>query len=403
MGSTPSSAGAAARAWRPALGAGVGAAASTLPPPLTVVTYNILADKYATSGAHAYCPPQFLAWPYRKQRILQQVLDFQADLLCLQEVERAFFEGELEPLLAEHGYEGLYASRPRRPVDPPSVPEEGIGLLFRRERLERQASRAVRFADVVPPALSGAKFWEAVKKREDGALLALLRDRASGRSLLAGCTHLYYDPRFPDIKLAQSWLLCRAAVTFLRGQPALGGLAPEQLAARVPVILCGDFNSLAVKRRSDAFDTVPPGGALVGGVYRLLAGEEVDPTHQDHPARRSLGGGARGARDLSTLLLGSRPLRLRSAAAAAWGREPPLTNCTPSFRGCLDYCWLSQGHWAVREALELPYRFDPAPPGAPAAVVDPEHVTDLPPLPDERHPSDHLPLGFRLTLLPPNA
>ena len=84
--------------------------------------------------------------------------------------------------------------------------------------------QAVRFADVVPPALSGAKFWEAVKKREDGALLALLRDRASGRSLLAGCTHLYYDPRFPDIKVGgcprgQSLFGCAGSVAWDGGVP----------------------------------------------------------------------------------------------------------------------------------------------------------------------------------------
>lgn len=34
---------------------------------------------------HKYCPPQFLAWPYRKQRIIQELLGLQPDILCLQE------------------------------------------------------------------------------------------------------------------------------------------------------------------------------------------------------------------------------------------------------------------------------------------------------------------------------
>ena len=144
-----------------------------------MVTYNILADKYATGGMHQYCPPQFLAWPYRKQRILEELLGLRPDILALQEVgaaraaelgpralgqalgccaattarvlpptrhpapcspsspsttillpprppprplpsqltsqvERPFFEAELEPLMAQHGYEALYFSRRRR-------------------------------------------------------------------------------------------------------------------------------------------------------------------------------------------------------------------------------------------------------------------------------------------------
>jgi CCR4-NOT transcription complex subunit 6 len=36
------------------------------------------------------------------------------------------------------------------------------------------------------------------------ALMALLRHRASGQRLLAMCTHLWWKPDVPDIKLAQA-------------------------------------------------------------------------------------------------------------------------------------------------------------------------------------------------------
>ncbi len=48
-------------------------------------------------------------------------------------------------------------------------------------------------------------------------------------------------------------------------------------------------------------------------------------------------------------------LQLRSALAAAWGCDPPVTNKTPQFAGCLDYLWVSPQHWEVAQALELPY------------------------------------------------
>lgn len=291
MGTAASTA--AARSWRPGL--------APLPPgagplaPLTVVTYNILADRYATApgGMHSYCPPQHLAWQERKQRLMQELLSFNADILCLQEVERPFFEAELAPLMARSGYAALYQARRRRPTDPPSVPEEGISLLYKTDRLERRADKAVRLGACVDSGQRG-KFWQAVRVREDGVLLALLRDRATQRHLLAGCTHLFWDPRYPDIKAAQAALLCRAVTKFLREQPALRNLTPEQLGLSMPLVIAGDFNSLPFKRRSDPFDQVVPGQTLVSGAYAILSdpdGSGIDASHTDHPARRSLAEG----------------------------------------------------------------------------------------------------------------
>ena len=42
-------------------------------------------------------------------------------------------------------------------------------------------------------------------------MLALLRERQSQRVILAACTHLYHDPRFPDVKVAEAELLCGQA------------------------------------------------------------------------------------------------------------------------------------------------------------------------------------------------
>ena len=47
------------------------------------------------------------------------------------------------------------------------------------------------------------------EEREDGAVLALLTHRKTGKKLLAASTHLFWNPAFPDIKLAQAALLCK--------------------------------------------------------------------------------------------------------------------------------------------------------------------------------------------------
>jgi len=52
----------------------------------TVLSYNILADAYATSDAYSYCPTWALSWTYRRQNLLREIIGYHADIICLQEV-----------------------------------------------------------------------------------------------------------------------------------------------------------------------------------------------------------------------------------------------------------------------------------------------------------------------------
>jgi len=49
-----------------------------------VMSYNILTDKLATRQLYGYCPSWALTWDYRKQAILKEILDSQADIIALQ-------------------------------------------------------------------------------------------------------------------------------------------------------------------------------------------------------------------------------------------------------------------------------------------------------------------------------
>ena len=50
----------------------------------TVMSYNVLCDKYATRQMYGYCPSWALVWDYRKQSILKEILDSTADIITLQ-------------------------------------------------------------------------------------------------------------------------------------------------------------------------------------------------------------------------------------------------------------------------------------------------------------------------------
>ena len=56
----------------------------------SVLTYNILADSLSMN-ALGYCPDWALAWEYRQENLLDEIINYDADILCLQEVKFFFF------------------------------------------------------------------------------------------------------------------------------------------------------------------------------------------------------------------------------------------------------------------------------------------------------------------------
>lgn len=52
--------------------------------PFSIMSFNILAEIYTTQEAFPYCEAYSLAWAYRKGRILDTILESEADIVCLQ-------------------------------------------------------------------------------------------------------------------------------------------------------------------------------------------------------------------------------------------------------------------------------------------------------------------------------
>ena len=50
----------------------------------SVMSYNVLCDKYATRQQYGYCPSWALAWDYRKTTIMKELLDLTPDIIALQ-------------------------------------------------------------------------------------------------------------------------------------------------------------------------------------------------------------------------------------------------------------------------------------------------------------------------------
>nr|CAD7576669.1 unnamed protein product [Timema californicum] len=105
-----------------------------------VVSYNILADLYADSEVartqlYPYCPSYALTIDYRKQLILRELLGYNADVICLQEVDSKIFDLDLTPVLGYVGYEGVFHRKG-------GTVSEGVACLFHKSKFSRLSTEA---------------------------------------------------------------------------------------------------------------------------------------------------------------------------------------------------------------------------------------------------------------------
>lgn len=58
----------------------------------SILTYNILADAHVRPVWYTHVPSGVLSFENRSQRLLQTILSYQADIICLQEVGKPYFD-----------------------------------------------------------------------------------------------------------------------------------------------------------------------------------------------------------------------------------------------------------------------------------------------------------------------
>uniref|UniRef100_UPI00358FDC0D protein angel homolog 2-like isoform X4 n=1 Tax=Myxine glutinosa TaxID=7769 RepID=UPI00358FDC0D len=192
----------------------------------SLLCYNILAQRLLEENdfLYAHCLPEALCWKDRLKSLLQEFSYFDADILCLQEVQEDHFEEDLKLFLQERGYGCVYK---RRTGDRP----DGCAICYKTKRMELVASREVEFFRPCVNVLS----------KDNVGLVVLLRPLGdpSVEPFCVTNTHLLYNPWRGDIKLAQLALL------FAEIQQFLGSQASNLRSTNhLPLILCGDFNSL---------------------------------------------------------------------------------------------------------------------------------------------------------------
>ena len=214
----------------------------TPPGHCSLVTWNILAPCWARQEKYPWAQPQQLAWGRRQQKIVDRLAELDPDIINLQEVEVALWDGLLHEL-SGLGYDGVLQETTRgHPVANAVLLRKGTLALERSESRSRALISVIRSVGLPP---SAPPLYLANVHLEAGADKGATRF-AQLRSLLRRLEL----QRAMDAAAAQ-------------GRPRL--LSPKADADGAAFVLAGDFN---FDRSADlhAFlskGTVP--GGVMGG------------------------------------------------------------------------------------------------------------------------------------------
>uniref|UniRef100_A0A8C3BEQ3 Nocturnin n=1 Tax=Cairina moschata TaxID=8855 RepID=A0A8C3BEQ3_CAIMO len=188
------------------------------PRPIRVMQWNILAQALGEGKDNfVQCPMEALKWEERKCLILEEILAYQPDILCLQEVDHYF--DTFQPLLSRLGYQGTFFPKPWSPcldVERNNGPD-GCALFFLKDRFELINSANIR--------LTAMKL-----KTNQVAIAQTLKCHETGRLFCIAVTHL---------KARTGWERFRSA----QGCDLLQNLKSITQGAKIPLIVCGDFNA----------------------------------------------------------------------------------------------------------------------------------------------------------------
>jgi len=173
-----------------------------------VVSYNALADSLVKkSELYPYCPEWVLEWNTRRERLLDEFKHLNADIFCLQEiVDFEYFEKEL----SNYGYKGLFKKRTGENSD-------GCATFWKNSKFSLVDSQLLEFNQVA----NGIAWMD----RDNVAQVLILKllggdskdlkaeessnEKSSNASRLICMlnTHLLFNPKRGDLKLAQIKLL----------------------------------------------------------------------------------------------------------------------------------------------------------------------------------------------------
>ncbi|XP_012488446.1 carbon catabolite repressor protein 4 homolog 3 [Gossypium raimondii] len=329
----------------------------------TVASYNILGDRNASKHKDLYLnvPSNYIRWGYRKRVLCEEIMRWNPDIICMQEVDKYF---DLRNTMEKAGYVGSYKRRTGDNVD-------GCATFWKPDKFRLLERESIEF--------------KGFGLRDNVAQLSVFEMcRVESRRLVVGNIHVLYNPSRGEVKLGQ--------IRFLSSRAQL----LSNRWGNAPVVLGGDFNST-------------PQSAI----YKFLSTSELNVklyNRRELSGQRScypsevLGGNRESRSSISVMdrvlndcwtdeevkaatgtansRLVMHPLQLNSSYATVKGStntrhsngEPLATSYHSKFLGTVDYLWYSEGVLPIRVLDTLPIDILTRTGGLPCKKIGSDHL-----------------------------
>ncbi|MEN2495470.1 MAG: CCR4-NOT transcription complex subunit 6-like [Marteilia pararefringens] len=226
----------------------------------TILSFNILSDRYCTAANYPYCPKWARSWDYRKKIIMSQIEIANADIVALQEVETKQFHVFFFPEFGKLGYAGLFFPKTRSKTmsEDEKLYVDGCALFFKLDKFILIKDYVIEFNKSLSRFSNNCDaIFNRVMLKDNIALAAMLKinplylKKLSSQNysqfndnfgfLLVVNGHIHWDPEFSDVKLIQTAILLYSV------QQIIHQFCVEHNIDRnlhpIASCLCGDFNS----------------------------------------------------------------------------------------------------------------------------------------------------------------
>lgn len=336
-------------------------------PKLSIMSFNLLSQHYVWKKVFGYLDQQYLDWPhYRFPLINETIAQFACDIMCFQELECLVYQNFWQKSFPLENYKLFYARKPSPKYwgNKPQEYMDGVGIFINSDRFDVLEHRSFNFGHYisensslfdVTPAIA-----ERVVPRNTVALLLKLRDKQTNENIFVTNTHLYWLPKFNDVKFIQTKLLLNELSRMITDD----GSTIEE----AKVIMCGDYNSTP--------DLL---------AYKLLGRPELDVEKSVEFKNLDYGHLFDGEPVLAVV---KNPFSLSPAYGPLLDHNNPesldFTSFTKDLTAVLDHIWFSNKDFQTCKVL---------------GKVEEEYCETARGFPDKQFPSDHIALVSEIAYL----
>lgn len=200
---------------------------------ISVGTFNILCNFFAAKLT--YAPSWIINQDSRKDAIVQSIVSYNVDILCLQEVETySYCDFYKEELNAKLGYDSVFFPKGRSQTLTDKRSVDGCATFWKKNKFKLVEQINIDFYNKIINDIRFSLNQDILMRnsRKDNVTVVSILERSNGELYIVVNVHLYWDPEYSDVKLFQTILLLEELEKI------------RDKYNNAAMLLMGDFNSL---------------------------------------------------------------------------------------------------------------------------------------------------------------